>query len=248
MVAKEITSLQHPLVKEAVRLRLNRKEREQSGHILLSGKKMILDLAATYPIDTLFFTETPTNQLRAKTVFRVSSEVLKKICGLEEKEGLAAIVPMPAPQSLSEKTHLLILDQISDPGNLGTLWRTALALGWGGIWLTPGTVDPFNDKALRAAKGATFHLPYERVTPSQVKQWLNTKKATLFTADLEGTPLFDVDFKTEPLALLLSNEGKGPSNWSSSFSKKVTIPMTGTIESLNVASAGAIFLYAMRPF
>ncbi len=246
MAAKEISSLQHPLVKQAFRLRTEKKAREKERLVLVSGKKMISDLATFYPIYTLFFTKTPPSRLRAREVLRVSPELLKKISGLEEKDGYAAIVPMPEPQALMEKTHILILDQVSDPGNLGTLWRSALALGWGGVWLTPGTVDPFNDKALRAAKGTTFRLPYEKADPAKIAEWLQKQGGSLFTADLEGEPLSTCSIQS-PLALLLGNEGKGPSDWSSSLARKVTIPMQNEVESLNVSSAGSILLYTMRP-
>lgn len=120
--------------------------------------------------------------------------------------------------------------------------RTALGLGWEGVILTPGTVDLFNDKALRAAKGATFLLPYTRMTTEEIARL----KLHFFTADLEGTPLEKGDFKP-PLALILSNEGRGPGTWSEKLAKKITIPMSRQIESLNVATSGAILLYAMRP-
>lgn len=247
MSAKEISSTNHPLVKQAVRLRLEKKAREKEGLVLVSGKKMILDLSSFYSIHTLFFTKTPPNSLRAEKILRVSPELLKKISGVEEKDGCAALVPLPRPQPLETKSRLLILDKVSDPGNLGTLWRTALALGWDGVWLTPGTVDPFNDKALRAAKGATFRLPYERIDPEAAVRWVKRRKASLFTADLEGEPLSACLPAKAPLALLLGNEGQGPGSWSATLSRKITIPMQNEVESLNVASAGAILLYAMRP-
>lgn len=247
MGSKEILSLQHPLVKLAVRLRQEKKEREKEGLVLISGKKMIMDLSSFYPIHTLFFTKTPPNTLRAEKVFRIPPDLLKKISGMEEKDGLAALVPLPKPQSLADKRHLLILDRVSDPGNLGTLWRTALALGWDGVWLTPGTVDPYNDKALRAAKGATFRLPFDRINPDELARWIKRSGASLFTADLEGESLPDCLPTQSPLALLLGNEGQGPGSWASSLCRKVTIPMQNRVESLNVASAGAILLYEMRP-
>ncbi len=247
MGSKEITSLLHPQVLLAVRLRLDKKEREKEGLVLVAGKKLVSDLSSFYPIHTLFFTKALPKPLRTEKVFQVPPQVLKKISGFEEKDGCAAFVPLPKPEPLAEKRHLLILDGLTDPGNLGTLWRSALALGWEGVWLTPGTVDPFNDKALRAAKGATFRLPFAAATPEELSHWARQKKATLFTADLEGKPLCDCVPVHPPIALILGSEGQGPGSWAKTLSSKVTIPMKNGVDSLNVASAGAILLYEMRP-
>ncbi len=243
MAAKEIKSLQHPLVKKALALRENRQAREEEMRVVVSGRKFIHDLAAIWPIEILFYIDAPP-PLNALETIQVSMAILKKITGLEEPDGWAAIVRAPDEQPLQQKNHLLVLDQISDPGNLGTLWRTALALGWEGVWLTPGCVDPLNDKALRAAQGATFRLPYERVLPEKILEWPQTRKASLYVANLHGTPLQECKVHS-PYALVLGNEGQGPGNWTIHL-PQVTIPIA-RIESLNVASAGAIFLYVMRP-
>lgn len=245
MVAKEITSLQHPLVKRAVQLRLERKAREEETRVVVSGKKLICDLAAFWPIEILFIKD-GSPLVPCPEVIRVSSNILKKITGLEEPDGCAAIVPLPAEQPLKNMDCILILDEVSDPGNLGTLWRTALGLGWQGVWLLPGSADPFNDKALRASQCAVFRLPYERVFPEQILSWSQTLKATIYTADLHGTPI-DQCKKFKPLGLVLGNEGRGPGSWTHTATERVTIPISSAVESLNVASAGAILLYAMRP-
>lgn len=243
MVAKEITSLQHPLVKEALRLRTEKDVRDVQERVLIAGQKLIRDLSAHCSIQILFYTgDAPS--ISALEMFRVSEAVLKKITGLDDSSGWAAIVLKPGEQPLEKKDYILILDQVSDPGNLGTLWRSALGFGWQGIWLTPGCVDPFNDKALRAAQGATFLLPYERVLPEKILSWARARNASLFVGDLHGS-LFDQCKFRPPLALILGNEGRGPGEWAKSIAK-VTIPIQN-IDSLNVASAGAILLYAMRP-
>jgi TrmH family RNA methyltransferase len=244
MTVKEISSLQHPIVKKAVSLRLEKNTREEAGQVLVAGKKLIEDIAPQIAFHTLFYTgDLP--QCRALETIRVSEEVLKKITGLAAPDGLAALAPLPKPQSLDAKHRILILDQVSDPGNLGTLWRTAFALGWDGIWLMFGCVDPFNDKALRAAKGATFFLPYEYVDVDHITSWMKNTKSTLICADLEGTAPEDCQAK-EPLALILGNEGEGVGAWTKHICQKVTIPMVKGMESINVASAGAILLYTLR--
>lgn len=235
MVAKRITSLQHPLVKHWLELRLEKTYREEAKRVLVVGEKMARELL----VETLISLEA--SDIPAKEKYIVTPEILNKITGLKSSDGFAAEVGLPAPQDLSKKQFLLVLDKLADPGNLGTLTRTALALGWEGVIVTPGTVDLFNDKALRSSKGAIFHLPYARLTIEELSKW----KRHFYTADLEGTSLEKASFST-PLALILSSEGAGPGDWSEKIAHKITIPMNKDVESLNVAASGAILLYAMR--
>ncbi len=235
VLSKKITSNQHPLVKHWVELRLNRAYREEKGRVLVVGQKMAQEL----PLATLISLEP--SEIKAKEKYVVTEAILKKITGLNHPDGFAAEVPLPEPQDVSQKSSLLVLDQIADPGNLGTLLRTALAFGWEGVVLTPGTVDLFNDKALRAAKGATFFLPYARMSVEEVAQL----KIHFYTADVEGEAIDQAAFK-KPLALILSSEGHGPGFWAEKLGKKITIPMDKKVESLNVATSGAILLYRMR--
>lgn len=228
-----------------VSLRLEKKSREKEGAVLLSGKKMISDLSRILSFEILFYLEEPPS-FSAKEHIRVSLSVLKKITGLEEPDGWAAVVPLPSPEpSIEKKNFILILDRLSDPGNLGTLWRTAFGLGWEGIWLTPGTVDPFNDKALRAARGTTFQLPYDWVEPEKILTWVKERKAHIYVADLKGSSPDQIN-KKFPIALVLSSEGGGRARWTDSL-PTITIPMEKSLESLNVACAGSILLYTLRP-
>jgi TrmH family RNA methyltransferase len=242
MLAKTITSLQHPLVKYFVELRKEKSIREEKKEVLLAGEKLVRELSEKEPLSVLMtLDEAP--EIRAKDRYLVSEEILKKVTGLEKPDGFAASFPMPPEQNLENKKALLILDRLSDPGNLGTLFRTALALGWEGIWLTPGTVDPFNDKALRAARGATFWLPFAWKTPEEIAAWSKFHGACLYTADLEGESIDEISPPKGPAALILSSESHGTGQWPS---RKITIPMGPHVESLNVAASGAILLYALR--
>jgi len=236
MLAKKITRLQHPSVQHWTELRKNRAHRLASQTILIAGEHMVRE--CPLPIQALI-TVAPCN-LPAKEKFLVSEEILKKITGLQHPDGFAAVVPLPEPQDVQNKQFVLILDQIQDPGNLGTLFRSALALGWEGILLTAGTVDPFNDKALRASQGAVLQIPYCWQTPPTF-----AKGTTIWVADPRGAPLAKVAPKP-PLALLLSSEGGGLLPWSQALDHRITIPMHSGAESLNVASAGAILLYTLR--
>jgi TrmH family RNA methyltransferase len=233
MLTKKIDSLQHPLVKRWVKLRTERSYREETQAVLVVGKKIINELQTKILIS---------NRPGPNVEYLVTDEILKKITGLHNPDGFAAEVILPKPQMLLGKKYIIILDRISDPGNLGTLLRTALALNWEGVIVTPDTVDLFNDKALRAAKGATFRLPYTCMTHEEIADFLKKNSFHAYTADIEGDVLGTIRFKA-PIALILSNESSGPTH---DIGKKITIPMSKSAESLNVAAAGAILLYSMR--
>ncbi len=238
MVAK-IESLQHPKVKELVQLRTDKETRQQTQSVLLIGEKMVRELAQKIPLRSLWTTQ-PAPDIKAQERYLVSDAILQKIAGLPTTDGFAAVAPLPPERDITQAKRLLILDRLADPGNLGTLLRTALALNWDGVVFTPDTVDPFNDKALRASKGALFFLPYRHLDPKE----LASQKRRFYVADLDGTALHQATCQT-PLALILSNEGSGPAPWAEKCAQKIAIPMHNGVESLNVAASGAILIYAM---
>lgn len=246
MLAKQIRSLQHKLVKDAVRLRKERRYREEKGLVLVSGKKMIEELSQHLPPKALFFTEIPLPCSKG-ALYKVTKPVLEKITGMPSPDGHAALFPKRRlPVSIS--SPLLILDGVQDPGNVGTLFRTALGLGWKGIILLENTADPWGEKALRASKGAAFHMPHEEKTAVEISSLLQEKGFHTYLADTKGLSLEEALSKSpKAFALVLSREGKGLSSHDYPSPIKITLPMQPSTESYNVASAGSILLYLLRP-
>ncbi len=240
MVPRKITSLQHPLVKRLVKIRLDKEARLAEQSVLIVGIKLVEEIARDLPLKTLI-TDKPYPHLQAKEVFEATLEILKKITGLTTPEGVAAEVDLPKNADLHTARYVLALDNVSDPGNVGTLLRTALALGWEGAFLLPGTADPFNEKALRAAKGATFRLPLAQGTMEEFKKVCAGKK--IFVADLVGSAPQPT---SAPIVLILGSETHGPSQELKKIGTPISIPMPGAMESLNVAIAGAILMYNMK--
>lgn len=242
---KVIKSLQHPLVKHLVKLRSQKKYREATGRLLITSSTLIHEVAKHRPIRMLLRQEkspmysgfTPDEEVMALP------EILKKISGLETSIDWAAEVDLPTAADLSSCKRLLVLDRLADPGNVGTLARTALALGWDGLFLTEGTADLFNDKALRAARAAPLILPYARGTQEQLLELLAGGFSALI-ADTSGTPIQKLAHP-QKLALILSSEAHGPDPALEAVGRSVTIPMPGQMESLNVAIAGAILTYSL---
>jgi len=245
MVPVSIKSLQHPIVKELTHLRKNAKARHQANEALVCGHKMVAELGRARSLKTLLILENlnPNDYPPALHTYFVTEGILKKITGLEHPEGVVATLAIPKSADLTGKKRLLILDHISDPGNLGTLLRTACALCYDGAFLVHG-VDPYNDKALRAAKGATFHLPLASGTVHDAL--LIIKGLTAYAGALDGKPLEECK-PLEPFAVIVSSESHGISDELAKHCQRITIPMNTCVDSLNVAVAGGILLYALDP-
>lgn len=244
-VRHEITSLQHPLVKHLVKLRQESAYRYAQRSLLVEGSKPIQEIAPF--IQKLIYTSSHAPLLKTKACeeWIVTDAMMQKISGMTNPEGVVAEARMPSFSSLEEAHSILALDGINDPGNLGTLMRTALALGWDGIYLLPTSCDPYNEKVLRAARGAHFKLALRQGTAEELKQLAQQQTFQCLVADLQGQPpeAFSAHLKT---ILVLGNEAHGASAAVQEFCVPVTISMKGEMESLNVAVAGGILLYLLK--
>lgn len=239
MIAKEITSLQHPLVKYLVKLRTSSGYRKEQRRVLVVGSKLVRELFEMGLVETLFSCDSipfGLAQGRDMPQYRVTPEIIKKISGLVSPEPLAAECLLPDSVDLSHKQMVLVLDGVSDPGNLGTLLRTALSFGWDGAIVLPSSCDPYNEKALRAAKGATFHLPLQFGTVDDLNKMHSHH---VYIADAKGQA---ASFQ-KPMLLVLGNEANGVSPAVRALGQPVGVPMKGDSDSLNVAVAGGILLY-----
>jgi len=237
MVSKIISSVQNPLVKYLCKLKVDKKFREENGKVLVIGKREIEEVLKEHEPEQIFVPES--SQPSFKNVTHCSSIVLKKITGLKNLEP-CALFNLPKQQNLVTKNKLLLCDHIQDPGNLGTLIRTAYFLGFEGVLLF-NTVDLFNDKTVKVSKGASLLLPFCKVNESSLDQYLTTKK--IIVADLGGKDIESVFYK-EPIVLVLGHETKGPSELFSEY-QKITIKNQNSFDSLNVAAAGAILMHEM---
>jgi RNA methyltransferase, TrmH family len=141
-------------------------------------------------------------------------------------------------------TIILVMDAVQDPGNFGTLVRTAEALGAAGVVALPGTVDPWNPKTVRSAMGSSFRVPIVETTWDELEPWLRGRGFAILAADAGGEPL--PTERPARAALVLGNEGAGVSAETlARADRTVGIPIRGRAESLNVAAAGAILLHEL---
>lgn len=238
-----ITSLQNPLVKHMVKLRTDRDYRYQQQAIVIEGIKPIQELVT---INKLFYTaSTHVDHLNAREKWLVSEPVMHKISGMNSPEGIVAEVTMPPFSTFEKLQYIVALDGISDPGNLGTLIRTALALGWEGIYLLPSCCDPYNEKAIRSARGAHFRIPIDQGNEEKLKLLIKDNQLDPWVADLHGTSTENIK-SNKGILLVLGNEAHGASETIKLLCHKVTIPMPGEMDSLNVGIAGGILMYLFR--
>ncbi len=243
-----ITSLQHEIVKDTVKLRQNRDWRREHNLVVLEGVKTVEEVCKFHPAVRIFVVEPAiiAPGVEMDEMILVSIPVMQKLSGVQTPEGIIAVVPMPKTGNFKGKKRILVLDGINDPGNVGTLLRTALALGWDGAYILPGCADPYNDKALRASRGAPFRLPIIEGDWPQLEKMIQAEKWKPYAADLEGKKPSDVNLQ-EPIMLVVGSEAHGLSEVVQAECEPVSIPMPGEMESLNVAVAGGLLMYLWGP-
>ena len=179
------------------------------------------------------------SQYSAKQILIANEDQMKKITATKTPQNIAAVIDtIPIP--IKETQFLLYLDGISDPGNMGTIFRTATAAGVSGIILSPDCCEIYNSKVIRASLGSVFHLPSE----THDHNWLKSFQTTIIATTLEdSTNLFELR-KPASLMLVIGSEAFGVSQEILQLAKhKTKIPIHGNIESINAAVAAGIAIY-----
>jgi TrmH family RNA methyltransferase len=252
-----IRSRHNPLVR---RLRELKARGPQEGLALLEGVKLIEEAVAT-GIEIAEAAVSPrlermdrgrslliALESRAIAVRHLSDDVLESISEVETSQGILALARRPRFDEepiLAGTPLVLVAFAIQNPGNLGALLRTAEAARASGVYLTPGCADPFSSKALRGAMGSAFRLPHIRIDDAGALLLRLKKRGLVLLASTaeNGRPHVQVDF-TRPTALLVGNEGAGlPSAILDAVDERVVVPISSTVESLNVAVATGIMLF-----
>jgi len=249
-----ITSASNPKVK-LVRALSERRGREQQGSCLVEGVRLIEDAmrAGSTPA-LIFFVAAAQASARAATLlaaaqaghvprWEVSAEVFASLSDTETSQGVIAVVPIPQLPLPADPPLILILDQVRDPGNLGTILRSAAAAGAGCALLTAGCADPWSPKVLRAGMGAHFRLPL-RAGLSWAEIAAQVVGRPLWLADAHGEVVYDQVDWTRPCALVIGGETSGISAEARALGGiTVAIPMAGEVESLNAAMAATVLLF-----
>jgi RNA methyltransferase, TrmH family len=249
---KRIESIQNSLVKHWKKLVLTRKERDKSKEFLVEGFHLVEEaLKSENTVLSLIVregVELPANwNTENVEMVEVNQAVAKEIAETEQSQGVFAYCRQPEydEEMYSSWTKLLLIDSVQDPGNVGTMIRTADAAGMDAVILGQGSADPYNPKTVRAAQGSNFNIPVVR---GDLVHWVQNLKAegirVLGTGFNNASYYTDVEIDSK-FALIVGNEGSGVSPELLALADKVVkIPLYGKAESLNVAVATGILLYA----
>lgn len=169
---------------------------------------------------------------------------VEELSDTETPQGVLAAARVPdRGEEVMEAASLLAFDEVQDPGNLGTLLRTAEALGVQGALSFPGTVDTWNPKAVRAAAGSVFRVPVLPLGRDEATDALRRRGFRIWAADTQGVPVDRWEQGPTRLLLVLGNEGRGVSDeMLEAADRRVRVPVAGRVESLNVAVAGALLV------
>jgi RNA methyltransferase, TrmH family len=237
-----------------------RKERERNGLFLAEGVRVVEELLASPIVPRLAVVSSTLGDsprgaalrdaLAARCPVRtVPEHELAQLADTDTPQGVvvAAAIPRAAPAAgaLPARCTVLLLDAVQDPGNFGTLVRSAVAFAAPLVIALPGTVDPWNGKAVRSAAGASFRVPILQQATTDAAGWLREHGFVLYVADAGGTPVDELP-PAPRVALAVGNEGAGVGAALLSLADaRVAVPMPGPAESLNVAVAAGILLYAL---
>ncbi|MBB4438812.1 MULTISPECIES: TrmH family RNA methyltransferase [Rhizobium] len=260
---KEVTSLANPIIKD-IKALTNKKSREESGTFLAEGLKLIIDaIELGWAIRTLVYAKAAkgkplVEQMAAKTVasgglvLEVSEKVIASITRRDNPQMVVGIfeqrwTPLKGIR-LSEGETWVALDRVRDPGNLGTIIRTADAAGASGIILLGETTDPFSLETVRATMGSVFAVPLARATPEEFIAWRKSAGVSVVATHLAGAVDYrTIDYRKKPVVLLMGNEQSGlPEQLAREADALARIPQQGRADSLNLAVATAVMLFEAR--
>lgn len=248
-----ITSLDNASVKEARSLN-DKKYRRFYGKFLVEGKKLIAEaIAKGLEIDKIFVDSQKYNQFDSiiyasdTPVLFVSSAVLKSISDTQTPQGIVAIVALPIANfyKYNSGDKILVLDKLSDPGNMGTIIRSACATGFKNI-LTIDCVDPYSPKVVRSASGGLYDVNIYPSSKQEVIDLCNKHQIEMLVADMHGQNIYDNFTAPSSYAIIIGNEGNGVSQDFKSVGKLIKLPMKPQMESLNAGVSASIIMYTLE--
>ena len=247
-----ITSTSNQQMKNLSLLMKKSKARNEQGLFVVEGRKMAEEIPSEW-LEKTYVSETFLQEneafLTGWDYEVVSDSVFKAVSDTQTPQGILCLVKKPEyelEQLLNgEKTHLLILESIQDPGNLGTMLRTGEGAGISGVIMNQTTVDLFNPKTIRSTMGSIYRVPF--YVTKDLKETILTLKEngiSVYAAHLKGTLCYDEPDYKKPTAFMIGNEGNGLSDEIADCADTyIKIPMEGQVESLNAAISATLLMY-----
>ena len=258
-----VTSLQNPTVK-AVRALEMRKVRRETGQFVAEGASVLVTARdhGWRPTTLLYQPEAAEGEIHRQLVkwarqagaeiLEVSEAVLAKVASKDNPQSMLAVFrqawhPPPAAREIAPDAVWVALEEIRDPGNLGTIIRTADAVGAAGIMLVGTSCDPYAREAVRASMGSIFAMPLVRIDRDGFLRWRQSWPGEVVGTHLAASEDFRAVSYRGPILLVMGSEGPGLSNaLTAACDRLVKIPMAGKLDSLNLAVATALTLYQIR--
>ena len=245
---EHLTSLKNPKVQSWRSLK-DRKGRKETGCFLVEGRKMVEEaLRSAFPVEAVLADESRLAELSLPDnvpMYALPEHVLAAVCDTKTPQGVAAVVRMTGSAALGSR--LVALDGVQDPGNVGTIIRTADAAGLDGVLLSAQCADAFSPKVLRATMGSVFRMGI-RVTEDLPGELTRLKQAgfSVLSSQLDGTPFYEREPVGERFCLVIGSEGNGVTDEVQQLAThRVKLPMRGGAESLNAAVAAGIMMYEL---
>ncbi|MBQ4088207.1 MAG: RNA methyltransferase [Clostridia bacterium] len=249
MEVKHISSAENEYIKTLVKLK-DRKYRERFGLFIVEGERSARDAVSSgFPVDSVVMTESyferRDNVFSEQNIITVPDKLFKALCDTKTPQGVLAVAKLPeGNREISGKTYICC-DCIQDPGNAGTIIRSADAFGFDGVIFMKGSVDVFSPKVIRSSMGSVFHIPV--ITDVDAK-WLNAKKQEGYFLSVTALHRDSVALRcgtfTDQQIFVIGNEGNGVSDAVLSMADEtVHIPMQGSAESLNAGVAASVLMY-----
>lgn len=248
MMEERITSRKNALLQQVRKLLSSRKERERAGLFVADGTKLLAEAVRYWPgLDTVILSDGVNAELPENVrVVRVPEDVMASISPMETPQGALFLCRLPEKTPLVPKRGMLLLDGIQDPGNLGTILRTADALEIP-VALLEGCADPYSHKVVRASMGAVFRSPVVQTTWQQAMKACREKNIPVAVTALSDRAEDLRRAELKSMAVVIGSEGQGVrQEVLRSADAELIIPMNPRCESLNAAIASAIVMWQMK--
>ena len=245
---ERIVSRKNPLLQQVRRLLTSKKERLSTGLFVSDGTKLLQEAVKWWPgLETVILTDGVEAQLPENVrVVRVPEDVMASISPMETPQGALFVCRLPKEEKFVPKTGMLLLDGVQDPGNLGTILRTADALDIP-VALLEGCADPYSHKVVRASMGAVFRRPVLQVKWEEVKGAFSEAKIPVAVTALSDRAVDIREAKLNTMAVVIGSEGQGVRREIlEQADAQLIIPMNPHCESLNAAVAAAIVMWQMK--
>lgn len=237
-----ITSINNQTIKELDKLK-QKKYRDLEQKFLIEGEHLVEEAEKSGVLEKIILLENSEYHSKLEKIY-VSKNVMKKLSSLDTPPNIIGVCKMLSRKELGKK--VLLLDDIQDPGNLGTIIRSSVAFNVDSIVMSLNTVDLYNPKVIRSTQGMIFKINLIKDDLGQVIEKLKSKNIPIYTTNVNGGENIKNINSTDSYGLIMGNEGNGVKDEISTLAdRKIYIPMNSKVESLNVSVAASILLYEL---